>query len=85
MPGGAGCKLDYSTDGWQRWPVAEEGDYGLVYVAEGEFRGKFGYYDDDEDEDEAIVYFGPPLIGDCYTLCLSNLRKPPFKGEFQAM
>ena len=24
---------------------------------------KFGYYDDDEDEDECIVYFGEPRMG----------------------
>ena len=82
---GAGCNLNYSTDGWQRWPEVESGDWGLVYISSGAFRGKFGYYDDEEDEDEAVVYFGPPLLSDCYTLSLASLRKPPFQGEFTAM
>lgn len=71
-----------SSAGWRNWPVVEEGDYSLVYVVPDQ---KFGYYDDDEDEDECIVYFGEPLMGPCKVFPRSELRKPPFNGELVAM
>ena len=46
---------------------------------------KFGYYDDDEDEDECIVYHGEPLMGPCQVFPRSELRKPPFNGKLVAM
>lgn len=57
----SGTRSQLSSAGWRNWPVVEEGDYSLVYVVPDQ---KFGYYDDDEDEDECIVYFGEPLINE---------------------
>lgn len=38
------------------------GNYGLVRIIDGEFKGKFGYYDDDDTDfdgvEKSIVYFG---------------------------
>ena len=56
-PSGTRC---FSSAGWRDWPVVEEGEYSLMYVVPDQ---KFGYYDDDEDEDECIVYFGEPRMG----------------------
>ena len=42
-----------SAAGWRSWPLVQSGDYGQVYVSS---EGRFGYYDDDDGEDEAIVY-----------------------------
>jgi hypothetical protein len=49
-----------------------------------EAESKFGYYDDDEDEDECVVYFGPPLVSPSGAFPRGQLRKPPFEGEFRA-
>ena len=72
---------DRSSAGWQLWPKVKRGRYGLVFVVS---RQKFGYYDDDETP-ECIVYFGMPLLGQCYGFRRSDLRQPPFEGEFRAM
>lgn len=40
--------------------MLRKGDYGLVVVTDGKFKGRVGYYDDDEGP-EAIVYFGRPF------------------------
>lgn len=74
----------YDASGWQSWPPVESGEWGLVYVARGHLRGRFVYYDDEEDEDEAIVYVGRPLVSDCYTVRLSSLRQPPFAGALRS-
>lgn len=38
------------------------GNYGLVKIIDGEYKGKFGYYDDDDTDfdgvEKSIVYFG---------------------------
>ena len=38
------------------------GNYGLVKIIDGEFKGKFGYYDDDDTDfdgiEKSVVYFG---------------------------
>lgn len=38
------------------------GNYGLVRIIDGEFKGKFGYYDDDDIDfdgvEKSVVYFG---------------------------
>lgn len=36
----------------------QPGDYGMVYVVGGKFKGNYGYYDDDQDDRRCIVY--PP-------------------------
>ena len=41
--------------------VAKE-DYGTVLITEGEHAGTIGYYDDDIDEWEAVVYIGVALF-----------------------
>ena len=41
--------------------VAKE-DYGTVLITEGEYAGTVGYYDDDIDEWEAVVYVGVALF-----------------------
>lgn len=50
-------------------------EYGPVLITKGKYKGKIGYYDDDEDE-RAVVYFGDPmLLGSWVTIkhsCLSN-------------
>jgi len=33
------------------------GQYGWVIVTRGRYKGRLGYYDDDEGPDESIVYF----------------------------
>ena len=40
----------------------KSGEWGLVFVARGQFRGRFVYYDDEEDEGEAIIYLGTPRL-----------------------
>ena len=40
--------------------------YGYVVVNNGRFRGRIGYYDDDEGYDECIVYFGDPILTNEY-------------------
>ena len=37
------------------------GDFGVVRVIAGRFKGRTGYYDDDDTEKTAIVYFGTPF------------------------
>ena len=41
--------------------VAKE-DYGTVLITEGEYAGTIGYYDDDIDDMEAVVYVGVALF-----------------------
>lgn len=72
-----------SAAGWRSWPLVQSGDWGQVYVSS---EGRFGYYDDDDGEDEAIVYFGAPLTGDGpYVYPRSALRQPPFDGKFVSL
>jgi hypothetical protein len=72
-----------SSAGWQSWPIVKRHDWGLVYVSS---EGRFGYYDDEEDEDECIVYFGSPLTGDGpYNFPRGALRQPPVDGDFTAV
>jgi hypothetical protein len=57
-----------------------------VYVVP---RKRFGYYDDNEVEFAAamgkcIVYFGAPLSGPEFYFRRSDLRQPPFDGEYHA-
>ena len=74
----------YDATGWQSWPPVESGDWGLVYVTRGHLGGRFVYYDDDEGEDEAIVYMGGPLTSACYAVRLTLLRQPPFAGTLRS-
>ena len=72
-----------SAAGWRSWPLVQSGDWGQVYVSS---EGRFGYYDDDDGEDEAIVYFGAPLTGDGpYVYPRSALRQPPFDGKSMSL
>jgi hypothetical protein len=65
------------------WPPVVSGDWGLVYVTRGHLVGRFVYYDDDEGEDEAIVYMGGPTSA-CYTVRLTLLRQPPLAGTLRS-
>jgi hypothetical protein len=42
--------------------MIDEGDFGPVKVIAGRHKGKVGYYDDDDTERSAIVYFGVPFV-----------------------
>ena len=45
--------------------------YGIVKITRGKFKGRIGYYDDDEydrGKEQAIVYFGSALLGASYHL-----------------
>mmetsp|Transcript_10700 Transcript_10700/g.26193 ORF Transcript_10700/g.26193 Transcript_10700/m.26193 type:complete len:117 (+) Transcript_10700:274-624(+) len=70
-----------SSDGWELWPKVKRGRYGLVFVVS---QRKFGYYDD-EEEPECIVYYGTPLSDECDVFRRSDLRQPPFQGEYRSM
>lgn len=41
--------------------IAKE-DYGTVIITSGEHAGEIGYYDDDLDDLEAVVYVGTALF-----------------------
>ena len=75
---------EYSSAGWQQWPRVAFGDWGFVYIAGGPFEGRFGYYDDEDGD--ALVYFGAPLTGDGpYKIPHQHLRKPPFTGKYRSL
>ena len=76
-------KTAAAADPKSSWPRVKEGDWGYVYICAGPFKGRFGYYDDEDDG--ALVYFGAPLVGDGpYTIPLSFLRNPPAKYHREA-
>jgi len=52
----------------------EELKYGAVLFTEGEYRGKLGYYDDDENDLEAIVYLGQPFQSNYVVVPFSHIR-----------
>jgi len=55
------------TADWQPAAVDRDpsSDWQYVYINKGEFTGKYGYYDNNENEkDAAMIYFGVPLLGD---------------------
>jgi hypothetical protein len=82
-PAPKGSDARRSSAGWQSWPIIASGNWGLVFVST---LGRFGYYEDEEDEDEALVYFGAPLSGDGpFMYPRSALRQPPFDGECVSM
>lgn len=39
------------------------GAYGPVVVLRGRLKGRVGYYDDDEERGQCVVYFGEPFSG----------------------
>jgi hypothetical protein len=81
-PAPKGSDARRSSAGWQSWPIVASGNWGLVFVST---LGRFGYYEDEEDEDEALVYFGA-LSGDGpFMYPRSALRQPPFDGECVSM
>jgi len=61
------------------WEHVTRSDWQYVYICEGPFSGKFGYYDDHDDAmDMAKIYFGMPVVGDGpYRMPLEDLRVPP--------
>jgi len=53
-------------------------DYGIVEIIGGKFKGLVGYYDDDEGQKYAIVYFGRfPIDG--YELVPHKYLRPTKK------
>jgi hypothetical protein len=63
--------------------------YGIVKITRGKFKGRIGYYDDDEydrGKEQAIVYFGSALLGASYHLIpksyivTANLNRPKADG-----
>ena len=70
------------------WATVDYRDWQYVYVCNGPFEGRFGYYDDHQDG-FALIYFGMPMVGDGpYQMALEDLRKPPPKyceNAFTAM
>jgi hypothetical protein len=60
----------------KNWPKVQRGDWDYVYVCGGAFQGRFGYYDDHEEQ--ALVYFDRPCGNDGpYDIPLRYLRAPP--------
>lgn len=45
------------------------GEYGIIKIIKGKYKGRFGYYDDDEDN-KSIIYFGEMFDNANY--CLIN-------------
>jgi len=79
----AAPKKKKAADPKSRWPRVQYGDWGYVYICAGPFKGRFGYYDDEDGG--SLVYFGAPLVGDGpYTIPLSFLRNPPAKYQREA-
>lgn len=54
------------------------GDYGLVYVVDGPYAGRLGYYDHDDEVAGrlAVVYFELPLDQDAVLIPHCWLRSP---------
>lgn len=55
--------------------MIEPGDYGPVHAVSGKHAGRIGYYDDDGDDDTAVVYFGEPF-GVPYELVPYDVLEP---------
>lgn len=55
--------------------AVRSGDYGPVLVLAGEHQGEVGYYDDDDDGPDAIVYLGEPFMSDYVRLPRDTLEK----------
>lgn len=53
--------------------IARE-DYGTVLITKGEHAGTIGYYDDDIDELEAVVYIGTALFQEGITVLREHLE-----------
>lgn len=39
-------------------------EYGNVIAISGKYKGRVGYYDNDEDNNKAVVYFDTPFLTD---------------------
>ncbi len=50
------------------------GAYGPVEVIRGRFRGQVGYYDDDDERGQCVVYFAEPLSGPYELIDRRHLR-----------
>jgi hypothetical protein len=49
-------------------------NYGAVLVTKGKYKGKIGYYDDDQSDTKGIVYFGEPFVSDYVLIKLEYLE-----------
>lgn len=56
-------------------------DYGIVTVVAGRLKGKIGYYDDDDEDQMGIVYFGKPFAGGYYVIQRRHLRPATWREQ----
>jgi hypothetical protein len=49
--------------------------YGFVFIKYGKYKGRAGYYDDDNGDNRAIVYFGAPCLSDYAAIPPEYLEK----------
>lgn len=54
----------------------QELSYGAVMILKGRYKGKVGYYDDEEG-DKAIVYLGMPCLSSYVEVKLENIVNVP--------
>ena len=62
------------TNAEKKWGIVEKNrqresnnnylEFGYVVVNKGHFKGRIGFYDDEEGDNECIVYFGDPILSD---------------------
>jgi hypothetical protein len=54
-------------------------DYGVVEIVGGQFVGRIGYFDDEDEDGKAIVYFeGHPIDATGYDLVpMRHVRRAP--------
>jgi len=62
----------------------ERGDYGVVRILKGRYKGKLAYYDDDLGTEsrpgKAIVYIGEPFESDYLLVSRTDLVKVTAKS-----
>lgn len=49
--------------------------YGPVRITKGKYKGHCGVYDDDEDDNKAIVYLGVPFMSEYVLVNVKNLEQ----------
>ena len=54
--------------------MVQKRDFGTVFILDGEYAGFVGYYDDDIDDEEAVVYIGLSLFQTGTTILRRHLE-----------
>jgi hypothetical protein len=54
---------------------AEEGDYGVVAITGGKYKGKLGYYDNEEGR-QVVIYLGVPFASPYVMIYRKHMRAP---------